>query len=46
MKLQKLGGYASNHFIVTKDGKTIRGTSKGRDAKGKPYESLEVWEKQ
>jgi hypothetical protein len=34
-----------SHFMF-KDGKTMRETIKGNDAKGKPIEGLEVWEKQ
>jgi hypothetical protein len=31
-----------SHWIVSKDGKEIRGTGKGIDAQGKPYEELWV----
>jgi len=34
------------HGIVSKDGKTMRQITKGVDEKGKPYESVEVYEKQ
>jgi len=34
-----------SHFVVSQDGKTLFGTTKGTDAKGKPFEALEVWEK-
>ena len=33
------------HIVVSKDGKTMHNTIKGTDAKGKPYEELEVWDK-
>jgi len=34
------------HLVISKDGKTIRITDKGTDAKGKPYESVSVYNKQ
>lgn len=34
------------HILVSKDGKTMRNTIKGTDAKGKPFEGLVVWDKQ
>jgi hypothetical protein len=34
------------HSVVSKDGKTARNTAKGVDAKGKPYEALDVYDKQ
>ena len=34
------------HSVVSKDGKEMRVKVIGTDAKGKPYEGLEVWEKQ
>ncbi len=34
------------HSVVSKDGKEMRIKVIGTDAKGKPYEGLEVWEKQ
>ena len=34
------------HSVVSKDGKTCRNTTKGTNAKGKPYESLELYERQ
>ena len=34
------------HCVVSKDGKTITCTARGMDAKGKPYESLDYFEKQ
>ena len=37
---------ALSHFTLSQDGKIIRGVSTGTDAKGKPFESLEVWERQ
>jgi hypothetical protein len=35
-----------NQCVVSKDGKTITCKAKGMDAKGKPYESLYLFEKQ
>jgi len=37
---------AFGHYVISKDGKTMTRTGKGTDDKGKPYESLAVWEKQ
>ena len=34
------------HGIVSKDGKTMRQITRGIDAKGKPYEGIEVYERQ
>ena len=34
------------HIVISKDGKTTSATFKATDAKGKPYESLVVYEKQ
>ena len=34
------------HIVVSADGKTIRQTVKGTDAKGKPFEAMEVADKQ
>jgi len=34
------------HGIVSKDGKTMRQITKGIDEKGKPYESVEVYDRQ
>jgi alkanesulfonate monooxygenase SsuD/methylene tetrahydromethanopterin reductase-like flavin-dependent oxidoreductase (luciferase family) len=34
------------HGIVSKDGKTMRQITKGTDAQGKAYETVEVYEKQ
>ena len=34
------------HFVISKDGKTITETGKGLDDKGKPVESLAVFDKQ
>jgi hypothetical protein len=34
------------HAVVSKDGKTNRWTITGMDAKGKPIEGLEIWDKQ
>jgi hypothetical protein len=34
------------HAVISKDGKTMRNTIKGTDAKSKPYEGLVVWDKQ
>jgi hypothetical protein len=34
------------HSVISKDGKTLSDSAKGTDAKGKPYEALEVFDKQ
>jgi hypothetical protein len=34
------------HLVLSKDGKTMSITAKGTDAKGKPFESVEVFDKQ
>ena len=34
------------HIVVSKDGKTLRATIKGTNAQGKPFEQLEVFDKQ
>jgi hypothetical protein len=34
------------HAVVSKDGKANSWTTKGTDEKGKPYEALELWDKQ
>lgn len=34
------------HSVITKDGKTLRDAASGTDPKGKPYEALEVFDKQ
>ena len=34
------------HLVISKDGKTMSITDKGTDAKGKPYESVSVYDKQ
>jgi hypothetical protein len=34
------------HWILSKDGKSFRGTWTGTDAKGQSYEGLSLWEKQ
>ena len=34
------------HVVVSKDGKTLTVTDKGTDAKGKPFESISVFDKQ
>ena len=34
------------HGIVSKEGKTMQQITKGTDAKGKPYEEIEVYDKQ
>ena len=34
------------HIVVSKDGKTLRATIKGTDAKGKSYQGTELFEKQ
>jgi hypothetical protein len=34
------------HGIVSKEGKTMQQITKGTDAKGKPYEGIEVYDKQ
>lgn len=35
-----------SHIVVSKDGKTMTGTIKGTDAKGKPYEGIELFDRQ
>jgi hypothetical protein len=35
-----------NHFVVSKDGKTLTVTVKGTDSKGKPAEALYLWDRQ
>ena len=34
------------HVVINKDGKTMTATIKGIDAKGKPFEYLDFWDKQ
>jgi hypothetical protein len=34
------------HAVVSADGKILRNTVKGTDPQGKPFESMEVWDKQ
>ena len=34
------------HSVVSADGKSIRGTTKGTDSQGKKFEAVDVWEKQ
>ena len=34
------------HLVISKDGKTMSITDKGTDAKGKPYKSVSVYDKQ
>ena len=34
------------HGVVSKDGKTNRFTIKGTDAKGNPFEAVQMWERQ
>jgi hypothetical protein len=36
----------TSHYVVSADGKSIRGTIKGTDAQGKKFEGVEVWDKQ
>jgi hypothetical protein len=35
----------TEHDVVSEDGKTIWVTFKGTDAQGKPYETVEVWDR-
>jgi hypothetical protein len=35
-----------NHVVISKDGKTTHETVKGKNAQGKPFEELRVFEKQ
>jgi hypothetical protein len=37
---------ATMHVVVTKDGKTVTGTTKGTDAQGKPVDRVEVYDRQ
>ena len=37
---------ATNNTVVSKDGKTLKITSQGADAKGQPLSSMTVWNKQ
>jgi hypothetical protein len=37
---------ATNNTVVSKDGKTLKITSQGADAKGQPLSSMTVWTKQ
>jgi hypothetical protein len=37
---------AANNTVVSKDGKTMKITSQGADAKGQPISSVTVWSKQ
>lgn len=37
---------ATVHVVVSKDGKTANETTKGMDAKGKPFESISVFDRQ
>jgi hypothetical protein len=37
---------AVNHCVISKDGKAMNCTTKGTDAKGKPYEEVVVYDKQ
>ena len=34
------------HYVISKDGKTMRATATGMDSQGKPINALEVWDKQ
>jgi hypothetical protein len=34
------------NVIISKDGKTIRETTKGADAQGKPYEHVQIFNRQ
>ncbi len=34
------------HVVVSKDGKTANETTKGMDAKGKPYEHIQIFDRQ
>jgi hypothetical protein len=36
---------ATEHDVVSDDGKTMRMTIKGKDAQGKPYETVEVFDR-
>ena len=36
----------TTHAVVSTDGKSMRATTKGTDAQGKKFESVEVWDKQ
>jgi hypothetical protein len=36
---------ATEHDVVSEDGKTMRMTIKGTDAQGKPYETVEVFDR-
>ncbi len=38
--------YLTIHKVISKDGKTMRQTSKGVDAQGKPYERLRLFDRQ
>jgi hypothetical protein len=37
---------ATNSIVVSKDGKSLKVTSQGADAKGQPHSSMTVWNKQ
>jgi hypothetical protein len=41
---KQFGG--ATHWLISQDGKTMLGTTKGTDPKGQPAEELEFWEKQ
>jgi hypothetical protein len=39
-------GVSGSDWLVSKDGKTMTGTAKGEDQKGRKIDNVEVYEKQ